>query len=351
MHPDWVISSLLSQDEISFVDLLDRAGEIRDRVLGRRVYLRGLIEVSNECSSNCFYCGIRKDNHKLTRYRLDTETIIRLAQLAWEEGYHSICLQSGEIQDPAWVEELIDIVYEIKDLSRKQDPEGKGLGITLSLGELSHEQYLRFYEAGAHRCLLRIESSDPDLFKSLHPPAQSYEKRLACLYDLKSIGYQVGTGIMAGLPGQTADHLLHDLAFFKKLDIDMLGMGPYIQHPDTPLYRSKKPVFLDAYRTTLKMLAICRILMPDINMVASTALQSMHPQGLQMGLNAGANIVMPVLTPEDCREKYMLYTGKNYRSGAELLQAIRSCGYEPGLHTWGDSLHYQKRQEGGQEDE
>ncbi|HHW61637.1 MAG TPA: [FeFe] hydrogenase H-cluster radical SAM maturase HydE [Syntrophomonadaceae bacterium] len=343
MHPEQILDYLLSQDQEQMQQLIKQAGQVRDAQRGRQIYLRGLIEISNQCSYDCLYCGIRNSHHHLTRYRLDRDTIIQLALFIWQQGYHSICLQSGQIDDPDWLAELVDIVAQIKIQTRQLDPEGRGLGITLSLGELSPAQYQEFFDAGAHRYLLRIESSNPDLFASIHPPHQSYDQRIECLYQLKSIGYQVGTGIMIGLPGQNAHHLLQDLDFFKQLDVDMLGMGPYIPHPDAPLYRSHKPVYLDPYLSTLKMLALCRITMPDINMVASTALQSMHPQGLQRGLEAGANVVMPVLTPDDVREQYNLYTGKKNSSGEKLLAAIRALGYEPGLYTWGDAPHYHKR--------
>lgn len=343
MHPEQVLDYLLSQDQKQIQQLIKQAGQVRDAQRGRQVYLRGLIEISNQCSYNCLYCGIRRKRHNLIRYRLDRDTIIKLALFTWQQGYHSICLQSGQIDDPAWLSEIIEIVHQIKTQTRQLDPNGQGLGITLSLGELSPAQYQAFFDAGAHRYLLRIESSNPDLFASIHPPGQSYDQRINCLSQLKSIGYQVGTGIMIGLPGQKAHHLLQDLEFFKNLDVDMLGMGPYIPHPDAPLYRSRKPTHLSPYLSTLKMLALCRITMPDINMVASTALQSIHPQGLQMGLDAGANVVMPVLTPDEVREQYSLYAGKKNRSGQELLSAIRACGYEPGLYTWGDAPHYHKR--------
>jgi biotin synthase len=332
---------LNSGDPQVLQELLQAADKCRRENAGEKVYLRGLIEFSNYCDRNCFYCGLRKNNRRLERYRLGKDEIIKLAMLAFASGYHSICLQSGESDDPLEVDFLVEVVREIKELSREADEHALGLGITLSVGELEYRQYERLWEAGAHRYLLRIESSVPELFESIHPPSQRLEQRIECLRALKDIGYQTGTGIMIGLPGQTVEHLLRELEFFRREDIDMLGLGPYIPHHAAPLSKVKAGP-LDPYLTTLKILALCRLTMPDINMVASTALQSIAPEGLRMGLKAGANIVMPVLTPEIVRDNYYLYEQKQYKGAEELAAEISSCGYVLGLWEWGDPLHYKK---------
>jgi biotin synthase len=336
-----ITNILKSKDPLILEHLLDKADLCRRENLGTAVYPRGLIEFSNYCHRNCLYCGLRRDNHLIRRYHLTREQILELAMLAHSQGYNSICLQSGEITTDKEINLITDLIKRIKDLTAKNGTEG--LGITLSLGELSYQQYQQLWEAGAHRYLLRIETSNPTLFKAIHPPEQSFTKRLECLDALKEIGYQVGTGIMIGLPGQSYEDLAQDLNFFREIDIDMLGMGPYIPHPDSPLAREKADIIDDAFITTIKMLALARLTMPDINMVASTALQTIHPDGLQMGLKAGANIVMPVLTPQENRQDYSLYAHKKFTPFDILNQDIQAAGYQLTLWQWGDSPHYFKR--------
>jgi biotin synthase len=338
-----IISLLASENAETLECLLTAADLGRRNIIGDRVYLRGLIEFSNHCDCNCYYCGIRRDNRKIQRYHLTKEQIIEAALTACQAGFHSVALQSGEIHDPAEIDFLAETIQAIKEQSQALDPKGQGLGITLSLGELGYAQYKKLWEAGAHRYLLRLETTDPKFFQSLHPPQQSYARRRECLTALKDIGFQVGSGVMIGLPGQKLEHLAQDLKFFQEQDIDMLGMGPYIPHPDTPLAGSTKACSFDTFSLTLKMLALARLLMPDINMAVSTALQSIHPQGLRLGLKAGANIVMPVLTPEIYRPQYSLYKNKQVKEAALLLQEIRDSGYRVGLWEWGDSPHYRKR--------
>lgn len=340
-----IIEILADKSSESLEMLLQKADACRRQNIGAGVYLRGLIEFANDCDRNCFYCGIRRDNHKLQRYSLSQVEVIDLARAAYTSGYYSLALQSGESDDPARVEFVVDTVRQIKELTQAEDPSGNGLGITLSIGELSQSQYQALREAGAHRYLLRIETSSPEFFRKLHPPAQSFEKRIKCLEYIRTTGFQVGTGIMIGVPGQTLTHLARDLKFFIDFDIDMLGMGPYIPHHQTPLFKTQAQVEFDPLMVTLKMMALARLLMPDINMVASTALQSIDSRGLELGLKAGANVVMPVLTPEAQRQSYYLYEQKQYRSPQQLIDQITSYGYQVGLWTWGDSKHYQKRAE------
>lgn len=336
---DLIVDYLKSEDLAIHHFLLEKADHWRQE-RGRAVYFRGLIEYSNICSQNCFYCGLRRDNRLIRRYHLERNEIINLAMQAYNAGYQSICLQSGQVSSNKEVDFVADVVATIKKLSASK---GQSLGITLSLGELSYRQYQQLWEAGAHRYLLRIETSNPTLFQEIHPPEQRFNRRLECLQTLRKIGYQVGTGVMIGLPDQSYEDLARDLQFFQEKDIDMLGMGPYIPHPDTPLASEKAGIIQDVFVTTIRMLALARILMPDINMVASTALQSIHPDGLKMGLKAGANIVMPILTPEQNRRDYMLYANKKHSAFETLQQAIKAAGYEPTLWQWGDSPHYFKR--------
>ncbi len=341
---DKEITSILSSREPRMLDeLFDAADRCRRDSVGPNVFLRGLIEFSNECQRNCYYCGIRKGNLSIRRYRLTNYEIIALAMSAFEGGYSSLTLQSGESDETREINEVVHFVQVIKAQSQARDNTGQGLGITLSIGELTFDQYQALWEAGAHRYLLRIETSDRQLFSRIHPPGQYYDKRLHCLDALKTIGYQVGTGIMVGLPGQSIENLVRDLQFFVERDIDMLGIGPYIPHPNTPLY--KQPAFdFDPFIMTLKIIALARLMMPDINIVCSTALQIINPRGLELGLKAGANIVMPVLTPEDNRGNYSLYINKNYTQPQELVDRIRMFGYEVDPWTWGDSRHYAARQ-------
>lgn len=336
------IIKILASDEPEILQhLLKKADHCRHAVVGNKVHLRGLIEFSNYCNCNCLYCGIRKSNNSIKRYRLTKDEIITIAMTAYQHGYQSICLQSGEVHNSKEIEFLAEVIKEIKELC--SDKGERSLGITLSIGELSYQQYKKLWDAGAHRYLLRVETSDPELFKRIHPPSQVLQKRLECLDALRDIGFQVGTGVMIGLPSQTPEQLAMDLEFFVKKDIDMLGMGPYIPHPATPLASIKPGPINNAFTASLKMIALARLLMPDINIVASTALQTIHPDGLKSGLAAGANIVMPVLTPPENRQDYSLYSDKTYKSIVKINSEIQSGGYQIGYWQWGDSPHYYRR--------
>ncbi|HWP97680.1 MAG TPA: [FeFe] hydrogenase H-cluster radical SAM maturase HydE [Syntrophomonadaceae bacterium] len=336
------IQEILADPDSRRLDgLILAAEQLRCKSLGSEVYLRGLIEFSNICRCDCFYCGLRKSNRGLRRYHLDHNQIAELARMAVQHGLPSIALQSGEVAADKEVDFIAHVVRTMREESTRSG--SPGLGITLSVGELTYAQYQQLFEAGAHRYLLRIESSDPLLFRRIHPHSQQYERRLECLDALKDIGFQVGTGVMIGLPGQTVEHLAADLDFFVNRDIDMLGMGPYIAHPQTPMAQTVQAVIVDPYTTTLKMMALARLLMPDINMVVSTALQSIHPQGLQQGVRAGGNVVMPVLTPEECRPNYSLYANKRFKTLEGLEEEVAAAGYRLAFDKWGDSHHYYRR--------
>ncbi len=327
-----------SSDPESLSSLLSQAEKVRLEHLGNEVYMRGLIEFSNICRADCFYCGLRKSNQAIKRYHISAEEILEKAEFCMDLGIPSIALQSGEISSDREVDFVARVVSLIREQSTKDG--SAGLGITLSIGELTYAQYRRLFDAGAHRYLLRIESSDRSLFQSIHPAEQDFDKRLECLDALKDIGYQVGTGIMIGLPGQTTWHLVQDLYFFVQRDIDMLGMGPYLPHPDTPLYLSSQRAAIDPFIGTIKMLALARLLMPDINMVVSTALQTIDADGLKLGMRAGGNVIMPLLTPEEYRGDYSIYINKRFRPFYDLQSEVEAVGYQLAFGKWGDPLHY-----------
>lgn len=329
--------------------LFEAASARKMEVVGKKVYFRGLVEFSNICSKDCLYCGIRKSNEKVVRYDASDEEILDACRFAWENNFGSVVLQSGELSSPAFVNRVDHLLKEIKKLSNNE------LGITLSCGEQSIETYQRWFESGAHRYLLRIESSDRELYAKIHPQNEihSFDKRIECLHLLRDCGYQVGTGVMIGLPFQTHDHLVNDLQFLKDLDVDMVGMGPYIEHEDTPLYvyrhllKSKQKRF----DLTLKMIAVLRLLMPDINIAAATALQAIDPAGREKALKVGANVIMPNLTPCTYRKEYQLYEDKPcLDEDAELCRncmeaRVEIAGSEVGYGEWGDSLHFAKRKQ------
>ena len=327
--------------------LLKRSQEVKLRELGDKVYFRGLIEFSNICSKDCLYCGIRKSNDKVVRYEARDEEILDACRFAWENRFGSVVLQSGELSSPAFVKRIDALLKKIKQLSNNE------LGITLSCGEQTLETYRRWFESGAHRYLLRIESSNRDLYYKIHPENEnhSFERRIGSLHFLKEAGYQVGTGVMIGLPFQTYENLADDLLFFKKLDIDMCGMGPYLEHEDTPLYQHRHLLKSkqERFDLALNMIAVLRLLMPDINIAAATALQAIDPAGREKALAIGANVMMPNLTPCEYREEYRLYENKPcLDEDAELCRnclgaRIELAGAEIGYGEWGDSRHFIKR--------
>ena len=314
---------------------------------GDEVFFRGLVEFSNVCTSDCFYCGIRKSSAKPNRYTLTKDEIVECAKFCAGEGFGSIVLQSGERQDAAFVEFVEDVVRAIK-IETISAALPQGLGITLCVGEQTRATYKRFFAAGAHRYLLRIETSSPGLFSNIHPPKQTIESRIECLRTLKSIGFQVGTGVMIGLPGQTISDLADDILFFKNLDVDMIGMGPYIVHSDTPMKCHEKETTVrkdEILQRALMMIAVTRIVLKNVNIAATTALQAMDPIGREKGLLHGANVIMPQVTPVGVRRDYLLYEGKPCidesarRCKGCLVNRITSVGRRVGKNAWGDSRH------------
>ena len=328
-------------------ELFRRAREVQLAEVGHKVHFRGLVEFSNQCGKDCYYCGIRKSNRLARRYNLDDGQILDAARFAYENQYGSLVLQSGELESPAFSTRIETLLRKIKHLS-----DGK-LGITLSLGEQQREVYERWFEAGAHRYLLRIETSSPELYHRYHPdnPHHRFERRLECLRSLQSIGYQTGSGVMIGLPFQNTGHLANDLLFMQDFDVDMVGMGPYIEHPDTPLFRYRDQLLpiRERFGLSLRMIAVLRILMKDINIAAATALQAIDPLGREKAVRVGANIIMPNITPGKYRNDYALYENKPCVD--EEPEECRNCldvriqlaDGEIGYGEWGDSKHYQKR--------
>ena len=327
--------------------LLKKALEVKLARLDNYVHLRGLIEFSNICRKSCLYCGVRSDNKKVERYTLSEDEVVECAKLAHQLGYGSVAIQSGERSDKEFVDTITRILHRIKAI------DNGALGITLSLGEQTPEVYRQWFEAGAHRYLLRIESSNEELYYKIHPhdECHNFQKRLACIDSLLSIGYQTGTGVMVGLPFQTLEILAEDLLFFKEKDVAMVGMGPYIPHPDTPLYQyaDQIPSVEDRMNLTLKMIAILRLMMPEINMVAATANQTIDPMGREKAIMAGANVIMPNLTPNEYREDYLIYPDKACVSDKPeecfscLDIRMRAIGHEILYNAWGDSVAFTKK--------
>jgi len=275
--------------------LYEAADRVREKYIGSQVELRGLVEFSNICRQNCLYCGLRRDNSNIPRYRLEASAIVDFGRRAAELGYKTLVLQSGEDEffSP---ERLGPILSELKQL---------GVALTLSIGEKNREEYESLRKAGVDRYLLRIETTDKDLYERLDP-GMSWTNRVRCLRDLKDLGYEVGTGSLVGLPGQTIESLARDILFFQELDVDMVGIGPFIPNPDTPLADADGGTFDLACR----MMAITRLLLPDANIPATTAMETLQPDGRMLALKRGANVVMPNVTDTDYRKMYMLYPGK-----------------------------------------
>lgn len=302
-------------------DIFKEADAVRKKYVGDGVHLRGLIEFSNICKCNCLYCGLQSSNKHVNRYRLSKDEILDIAKKGVDEGFKTIVLQSGE--DEFFNTKLMcEIISEIKNL---------GVALTLSIGEKSFEDYKAFKDAGADRYLLRIETTDKNLYKKMHPYA-NFDNRMRCLYDLKKLGYETGTGCLVGLPEQTLESLAEDILFCKELDADMIGIGPFIPHPDTPL-KNENNGSLDL---AIKVMAVTRILLKDINIPATTAMESLRSDGRLLALQSGANVVMPNLT-DDCHKKmYEIYPNKISATKQDLdfkLKTINryiemdSCGY------------------------
>ena len=291
-----VIMETASKEEMDY--LASTAREVADSIYGKNVYVRGLIEFTNYCRNDCYYCGIRRSNKEAERYRLTEEQIMECCQMGYELGFRTFVLQGGE--DPYFTDDRIcEIIRNIKN--RYED-----CAITLSIGEKSRASYERYFEAGADRYLLRHETANECHYRKLHPAELSLENRKRCLWNLKEIGYQVGAGFMVGSPGQTMETLYEDMRFIKELEPHMVGIGPFIPQHSTP-FKGEKAGTLEE---TLKLLSIIRLIHPKVLLPATTALGTIHPMGREKGILAGANVVMPNLSPVSVRKKYELYDNK-----------------------------------------
>jgi len=338
---------LLAAEDDDLELLYQKAAEVKLLNIGNKVYYRGLIEYSNICAKNCFYCGLRCGNPTISRYMLKDEEVVEAAGIAFENNFGSLVIQSGERSDRKFVQKIANLLKQIRNLSERK------LRVTLSMGEQTEETYQLWRESGAQRYLLRIETSNPELYRKIHPnnSLHSYENRLDAISLLRKTGYQVGTGVMIGLPFQTLEDLANDLFFIKNHDIDMVGMGPYIENENTPLYEFRHLLVPAEKRLELsiKMVAILRLMMPKINMAATTAMQTLNPKGREMALKVGANVIMPNLTPLKYRDGYLLYDNKpniheeTESSLARLKKSIEDAGCELALGDWGDSQHFQDR--------
>lgn len=299
-----------------------QAQEVSLLHFGNKIYIRGLIEVSNCCRNNCYYCGIRKGNPTIERYRLTEESILDCCKQGYDLGFRTFVLQGGE--DPALTDDRIE---KTVSAIRRNYPD---CAITLSLGEKPRDVYERFFRAGANRYLLRHETHNEQHYQQLHPAEMSGKRRLQCLQDLKDIGYQTGTGIMVGSPGQTVEHIIEDILFIERLRPEMIGIGPFLPHHDTPF--AEYPG--GTVEQTLLLLSIFRLMHPSALIPATTALATLTPDGRERGILAGANVVMPNLSPREERKKYELYNDKaslgaeSAEGLAALQKQLNAIGYE-----------------------
>ena len=316
--------------------------EVKRRVTGPVVALRGLVEIGNACAKDCLYCGLRRSNAAVRRYRIPEEDVVRMARWAFDRRLGSVVLQSGEIESDENAERIVRILRAIREFG------GDGFAVVLSLGEQREEVYRAWREAGAARYLLRIETSNPVLYRALHPADHSWERRRDCLRALRRLGYQVGSGVMIGLPGQTADDLAGDIGFFEREDVDMIGMGPFLPHGQTPL--GKVPVDrARQLRLGLDMVAATRLQLHDRNIAATTVLQVLAPDGREQALLAGANVMMPNVTDVAYRRDYRLYEDKpcledtSERCLGCLERRVASIGERIGWGSPGTPPHYRTR--------
>ena len=314
--------------------LFEKANQTRIKTYDHKVFMRGLIEFTNYCKRTCTYCGISALNPNADRYRLSLSDILSACEEGYRLGYRTFVLQGGE-DDYYTDDKIVEIIKEIKNRF-------KDVAITLSIGEKSYESYKKYFVAGADRYLLRHETADKELYEKLHKN-MSFQERRSCLFNLKEIGFQVGAGFMVGLPGAKNEHYVKDIMFLKELNPHMVGIGPFIPHKDTILSKEKGGTL----EKTLILLAITRLFLPDALLPATTALGTIDPFGREKGLKAGANVVMPNLSPTTVREKYSLYDGK-ICTGDEAAECrnciegrIKAAGYEVDMGR-GDNVRYKK---------
>lgn len=293
--------------------LFEKAQAVREKIYGKDVYMRGLIEFTNYCKNDCLYCGIRRSAKNAERYRLTEEQILDCCETGYGLGFRTFVLQGGE--DGFYTDDkIVSIVTHIKE----KFPD---CAVTLSIGEKSRESYEKFRKAGADRYLLRHETANSEHYGKLHPKELSLENRMRCLADLRELGFQTGCGFMVGSPYQTAENLAEDLLYIHRLQPHMVGIGPFIPHHDTPFAEEKQ----GSLETTLLMLGLTRLIVPNVLLPSTTALGTIHPKGREMGILAGANVVMPNLSPQNVRKKYLLYDNK-ICTGDEAAECIACLG-------------------------
>ncbi len=314
------------------LELAAAADKVRRLHYGNKIFIRGLIEISNYCKNNCFYCGLRFGNKFVERYRLSKQEILDCCRTGYALGFRTFVLQGGE--DYYFTEKrFCEIIHAIKTAH-------SNCAVTLSVGEKKRHVYQAYFDAGADRYLLRHETAAPEHYALLHPNSMSLDERKRCLYNLKEIGFQVGSGFMVGSPFQTAEHLLADLRFLQELQPDMIGIGPYLNHPQTPFKDSPN----GSMELTLCLISLLRLLFPTVLLPSTTALATVHPHGRELGLKAGANVVMPNLSPPEARKNYTIYANKacTGTEAAQNLQTLQklldACGYEISVDR-GDRKH------------
>ena len=311
--------TLLANRSPELAELLaEKAVEAREPIYGKKVFVRGLIEISNICKNDCLYCGIRRSNTNVERYRLEPDTIVDCAREGWELGFRTIVLQGGE--DAYYTDEVLG------DVVRRICESCPDTAVTLSMGERNRESYQHLFDAGASRYLLRHETANPEHYARLHPATMSWEHRMQCLRDLREVGFQVGAGFMVGSPFQTMEHLVQELRFVEDFKPDMCGIGPFIPHHDTP-FRDEPAGTLDM---TLYLLSLIRLIYPNVLLPATTALGTIDPRGREKGMLAGANVVMPNLSPVAVRKQYELYDNK-ICTGEESAQCKGCLGLRMNL--------------------
>ncbi len=342
-----LIIKLLNSKNEEQQNLWTKAVSIRDSTVGNKVYLRGLIEFSNICQKNCFYCGIRSENANVKRYRMNIDSIMSCVDFIWNNRIRSVVLQSGELDTKDFKSYLKIIVRTIKS-------KYKNIAITVSSGEFDYDFYNELHDLGVERYLLRIESSDKNFYSNIHPDTHSFEKRKQCLFDMQKIGYQVGTGNMIGIPNQTDDIIYEDLKFFVNNNFDMFGLGPYVMHTETPLGTKENIIWWEENKNnilnkTLNFISILRILRPTVNIATATALDVINKDGRIMALKAGANVIMPSITPNENKQNYFLYQNKpNVDDGydhilAQVCKKIELANMVPAFNERGSSLFYKQK--------
>jgi len=329
------ILDLLSQKEPQ--ELFKQAYRVKLANLGALTYLRALLEYSNFCTRNCFYCGIRAKNKSTKRFEIPLAQMQENIKNVHKQGYASFLIQSGERTDKNFVDNIDALVKYAKSIN-------PNFRIVLSTGEQTKQTYQRWFDSGASSYLLRIETSDKSLYQKIHPPEMKYSNRLKCIQHLQDVGYQTGTGILVGFPMQTLESIAADILFFQKMDIDMLGLGPYIPCHNTPLWKKSQSIApQNNLELTLKIIAICRILLPDVNIVASTALQTIDSAGYLKGIQAGANVLMPNLTPNSYKKDYALYDNKAVVDDSQILDYATILNETINPRLTGSPKHFLKR--------